>query len=140
MLNGEASDALIIAVIAAVGFLVVAVVISRNTSRQKKAAIASLKEEKDLVGHYDIMAMANEEIENLELRSIAGAEGLSADVLLKTWKDAPREVRDSDRASLSYVVEHGVSPESATAAEVELVISDELPSGTHGDTAPDSSD
>ena len=117
------TEGTIIALAGLIAFLAVAIVLSRNTSRQKKAAIASLREEQEAIGHYDIMAMANEEIETLGLRSIEGAEGLAADVLLKSWKDAPEGVHDCDREALRYVVDADVEPARATAANVRLVCS-----------------
>ena len=125
MLSGDMSTGLLVAIVGVVAFLAIAIVLSRNTARQKKAAIASLKEEEQLIGHYDIMAMANEEIEQLGLRSISGAEGLSADVLLRTWKDTPDEVRTADRENLRYVVAENVDRANATADQVTLERTDE---------------
>lgn len=110
---------LVAGILVLVAFLIVAIVLSRNTSRQKKAAIESLKQEKAAIGHYDIMAMANEEIEKLGLRSIDGGRNLSADVLLKTWKDSP-SFHDCDHSKLRYVVADGVDHRNAAAKDVHL--------------------
>lgn len=110
---------LVAGILGLVAFFIVAIVLSRNSSRQKKTAIESLKEEKATVGNYDIMAMANDEIERLGLRSIDGARDLAADVLLKTWKDSP-SFHECDHSKLRYVVTDEVDHQNATAKDVHL--------------------
>ena len=103
-----------------VAFVVVAIVLARNTSSRKKQAIASLKEEKAAVGHYNILDLIDEEVKDLDLRSIEGSDGLPPDVLLKTWTDSPH-VHDVDRDSLRFEVADGVAPEDAEREDVTLV-------------------
>ena len=128
--------AAIIAGIAA--FIVVGVVLARQTSSRKKEAVQSLAEEKKTVGAYSITEMADEEIRDLGLRDIAGAEDLSSDVVLKVWKDAEDVRKDCARENLRYVVAEGISPAEAVVKDVHLECSDASPSDD-GD-APDTDD
>lgn len=128
-----------------IAFIVVAVVLARQSSGRKKMAIESLKAEKQLVGHYDILEMVNDEVNDLGLRSIAGSEGLGPDLLLRSWKDAPENVRTADHAGLRFVVTDGVDPSDASHDDVTLVIDgaetvaeppDDLPDDAEEDEAP----
>jgi hypothetical protein len=109
-------------------FIVVGVVLSRQSSRRKKEAIASLEAEREAMHHYSILELVDEEVDDLGLRGIPGAEGLSADVLLRVWKDAPHGASACDRAQLRYVVAPGVAADDAGLADVRL----ECPVEDHG--------
>ena len=115
----------IIAGIAA--FIVVGVVLARQTSSRKKEAVQSLAEEKKTVGAYSITEMADEEIRELGLRDITGADELSSDVVLKVWKDSEPVWRDCAKENLRYVVADGVSPVEAVVKDVHLECSDSVP-------------
>lgn len=128
-----------------IAFIVVAVVLARQSSGRKKMAIESLKAEKQLVGHYDILEMVNDEVNDLGLRSIAGSERLGPDLLLRAWKDAAENVRTADHAGLRFVVTDGVDPSDASHDDVTLVIDgaetvaeppDDLPDDAEEDEAP----
>ena len=127
----------IIALVAA--FVVAGIVLGRQTSHQKKAAIADLKREKEALAQTDIFDLVLEEIEDLGLRSIEGAEELQPGVLLKTWRDHSEVVEGCpDRSNLHFEVADGVEPSEATDEDVTLVCdgtseSDDPPGTDPGD-------
>ena len=101
-------------------FVVIAVVLSRQTSARKREAMESLAEEKRLVGSYSIADLAEDEIAELGLRDIEGTEDLSSDVILKVWKDSAHVRQACDREHLRYVVADGVDPREAHVMDVHL--------------------
>ncbi len=109
-------------------FFVVAIVLARQTSSRKKEAVQSLAEEKKTVGAYSIAEMADEEIRELGLREISGADGLSSDVVLKVWKDSEPVWRDCAKENLRYVVTDGISAGEAVVKDVHLECSNPTPS------------
>lgn len=118
------SDSLIVIIVAGVlAFLVTGIVLSRITSSRKKEAIASLENEKKAVGRYSIVDLVSEEVDDLGLRSIEGAEGLPPDVLLKVWTTTA-SVHDCDQSNLRYVITADVTPEEALPDDVKLVRDD----------------
>ena len=122
------SDSLIVITVAGIlAFLVTGIVLSRISSSRKKEAIASLEDEKKAVGRYSIVDLVSEEVDDLGLRSIEGADGLAPDVLLKVWTTTA-SVHDCDRARLRYVTVADVEPGEALPDDVKLVCDDE-PSG-----------
>ena len=103
-------------------FLAVGIMLGRQTKRQKTAAIADLKREKEQVAQHDIFAMITAEIDDLDLRSIPGAEELQPAVLLKAWSDNKDIVeRCTDRSRLRFVIADGVEPDKAADEDVTLV-------------------
>ncbi|GMR01952.1 MAG: hypothetical protein BMS9Abin20_0276 [Acidimicrobiia bacterium] len=109
-------------VAAIVAFLVIGIVLSRQTKHRKQEAIDDLKREREEIEHIDIFTLIAAEIDELDLRSITGADDLQPAVLLKAWKDNLDVVkRCRDRAGLRFVVTHGVSPDKATNDDVTLV-------------------
>lgn len=118
------SESLIVVTVAAVvTFLVTGIVLSRITSSRKKEAIASLDQEKKAVGRYSIVDLVAEEVDDLGLRSIDGAEGLPPDVLLKAWTET-KSVHGCDRARLRFVTDPDVTPGEAMPGDVKLVCDD----------------
>lgn len=115
------SETLIVVTVAAVvTFLITGIVLSRITSSRKKEAIASLEQEKKAIGRYSIVDLVAEEVDDLGLRSIDGAEGLPPDVLLKAWTNT-KSVHDCDRARLRYVTDPDVEPGDAMPEDVKLI-------------------
>jgi len=103
-------------------FVVIAVVMGRQTKQRKSAAIEDLKREKKEVGHTDIFSIVTAEVEDLGLRSISGADNIQPEVLLKVWKDKADVVeRCDDRANLRFVLAMGVPPQEARNTDVTLV-------------------
>ncbi|HHC07515.1 MAG TPA: hypothetical protein ENK55_02190 [Actinobacteria bacterium] len=89
----------------AVAFVVVLVVVARATKRQRDLARKSLEEEKAKIGRWDIMALVDEEVRELGLADIPGAEGIGPAVLLKVWhRDVAIRRACPDPARLRYVV------------------------------------
>lgn len=113
-------SAVAIALVAVAVLLIFTVIVSRQSTERKKEAIASLQAEREQVGRYSIAELVDEEVRELDLRSIPGAEGLHSDVLLKVWRGFTHDDDSFDRSSLAYVVAEGVSPEDATADDVRL--------------------
>ena len=120
-------------------FIVVGVVLNRQSSRRKKEAIASLEEERQAMHHYSILELVDEEVDELGLREIPGSEGVSADVLLKVWRDAPHGVSECDRTQLRYVVAPGVDAGRARVDDVELECPALDHAEAHASRDPDSS-
>ena len=112
-----------VVIAAIIAFIVVGVVLARNTSSRKKKAIDSLEQERKSVGRYSIVDLVDAEVNDLQLRSIAGAEGVAPDVLLKVWSDTP-DVHECDRADLRYDIAGDVAPEDADVDDVTLVCTD----------------
>lgn len=110
------------AVAAVVAFIVIGVVMSRQTKQRKNAAIEDLQREKKEVGKTDIFAIVTAEVQDLGLHSIAGADDLNPEVLLKVWKDNSDVVeRCTDRAELRFVLAKGVAPQEARNTDVTLI-------------------
>ncbi len=103
-----------------VAFVVVGVVMARQTSARKKQAIQSLKEEKETIGHYSILDMVNDEVEDLDLRSIEGAEDLPPDVLPRVWKDAKELREGAGKSDLAFVIAEGTASAEAGPTDVHL--------------------
>ncbi len=108
-------------VLTVVAFLVVGVMLSRQTSKTKKSAIADLEMEKENVGSFDIFALVEAEVTSLGLLEIEGSLDVPHGVLLKTWSDHSR-IADScaDHQHLRFVVADGVNPLNAQDGDVTL--------------------
>jgi mannitol-specific phosphotransferase system IIBC component len=120
---------------AVIAFIVVSIVLARSTSSRKKQAMASLEEERKAVGRYSIVDLVDAEVSDLGLRSIAGAEGIAPDVLLKTWADTP-DVHDCERDHMRYELAPGIAPGDADVGDVTLVC-DSHGSSNAGTDEPD---
>lgn len=101
--------------------LFVGIVLSRQSSRQKKKAVASLEAERASVTMPSILDLVNEEVEELGLRDLRGAEDIPPDILLRTWRDAPESLRTVDRDHLAFRVQPDADPTRLTVDDVELV-------------------
>lgn len=111
-----------VVVAAIVVFVVIGVVMSRQTRQRKKVAIDDLNREKEAVGSTDIFAIVTAEVQDLGLRSIAGAENVQPEVLLRVWKDSSDIVdRCADRSNLRYVLAANVAAQDAQNSDVTLV-------------------
>lgn len=108
-------------VLAVVAFLVVAAVLSRQSTTTKKRAIADLEKEKENIGTFDIFELVESEVDTLGLPDIQGARDIPHGVLLKVWSDSDGVVNSCvDRAHLRYVVAPGIDPADATDEDVTL--------------------
>lgn len=97
------NTAIIVGALGVAVLLAVGLVLSRQSSRQKKQAVASLEAERAALGSHTILDLVDEEVEDLGLRSIPGAEGRGPDVLLRAWRDAPESIRASDPDHLEFI-------------------------------------
>ena len=112
----------VIILLAVAGLIAWGVVASRRTSENKKEAMADLKLQQEQIEPFDIHALVTAEIADLELRSIPGAAGVPAAVLLKTWKDNTETVNNCpSRDLLSFAVTPGLDPSEALDSDVSLV-------------------
>ena len=108
-------------VLVLVAFIVVGIMLSRQTRKSKKRAIADLDAEKENVGAFDIFALVESEVSALGLDRIEGSESIPHAVLLKVWSDSQGIANScADHAHLRYVVAEGVDPAEATGADVNL--------------------
>lgn len=104
----------------AVVFAVV-VSLSRQSSRNKKRAIAGLAEERKAIGSFNILELVESEVQELGLTKIEGARDIPIGVLLKVWNDSPDVVASCvDTEHLRYVVAQGTPPRDATENDVTL--------------------
>ncbi len=109
-------------VVIIITFLVISAVMGRQSKRNKRAAIEDLEREKEKLAQTDIFTLVIAEIEELALRSIAGATDLQPAVLLKAWKDHTDIAQQcTDRRDLRFVITDGVHPDEATADDVALI-------------------
>ncbi len=108
-------------VLAVVAFLVVAAMLSRQSTKNKKRAIADLEKERESVGTFDIFELVESEVRALGLTDIEGARDIPHGVLLKTWSDSENVVESCvDHAHLRYVVAGGINPQDTTDGDVTL--------------------
>lgn len=108
--------------LAVTAFLIVAIMLSRQTTKTRKSAIADLEAEKESIGKFDIFELVESEIESLGLLEIDGARDIPHGVLLKVWTDSKHTVATcAGRDYLRYVVAEGIEPSRATDTDVTLV-------------------
>ncbi|RLE12676.1 MAG: hypothetical protein DRJ28_08665 [Actinobacteria bacterium] len=108
-------------VLGVVAFLIVAAMLSRQSTKNKKRAVEDLEKEMESVGTFDIFELVESEVRALGLTDIEGAPGIPHAVLLKTWSDNQKVAESChDRAHLRYVVAAGIDPSDATDDDVTL--------------------
>ncbi len=111
-----------IIILAVAAFITWGVIASRRTSARKKEAIADLQVQQDQIQPFDIHALVSAEVDDLGLRSINGAVGIPASVVLKTWKENMDVVNGCpSRDLLSFVITPGIDPSEAVDSDVSLV-------------------
>lgn len=119
-------NGIIIASVLGIGALLfVGVVLSRQSSRQKKQAVASLEAERKALGSHTILDLVVEEVDDLGLRDVEGAGDLGPDVLLRAWNDAPPDLRARDRSDLRFALRPGVETSDPRPEDVLLVAATE---------------
>lgn len=101
-------------------FVVVGVILARNTSMRKKRAIKSLEEEKDTIGHYSIIEMVGQEVRDLGLRDIPGSEDISSEALLKVWRESESTRKGCAQDALVFTIANGIPAAEATSDDVQL--------------------
>ena len=108
-------------------FVVFGVILSRRQSERKREAIADLQREKDSIAPVSIQALVDEEVDDLGLRNIPGAEEIPSVVLLKVWKSNSSIVtRCPSKDLLRYTVAEGIDPAMASEPDVALTCDGEL--------------
>lgn len=122
-------------------FVVFGVILSRRQSERKREAIADLEREKESLAPVSIQALVDEEVADLGLRSITGAEEISSVVLLKVWKSSSSIIeRCSSKDLLRYVVAAGIDPAMASEPDVTLECDGELSPVSDVDEVADTAD
>lgn len=108
-------------VITIVALFVVLALISRQSTKNKKLAIADLEQEREAVGKFDILELVKSEVQALGLSDIEGANDIPLDVLLRVWRGNEGAADGCDSPScLRYVISPGVVPTDATDDDVTL--------------------
>ena len=125
-------------VLVLVAFIVVGVMLARQSTKTKKRAIADLEAEKESVGAFDIFELVESEVTTLGLDEIEGAENIPHGVLLKIWSDS-QDIVDSctDRAHLRFAIAEGVEPPNATEDDVTLECTKQAPADDTRNTTDD---
>ena len=129
----------VVIILAVAAFITWGVIASKRTSARKKEAIADLQVQQDQMPTFDIHALVSAEVEDLNLRSINGAVGIPASILLKTWKENTSVIDACpSRDLLGFVVTPGIDPSEALDADVSLVCDFDPPvtEGTSTDERP----
>ncbi|MGI9666567.1 MAG: hypothetical protein ACR2N2_05630 [Acidimicrobiia bacterium] len=103
-----------------IAFVVVGVVLARQTTSRKKEATKSLQAEMDAVGSYSIAEMVGEEVKDLGLRDIPGSEGISSETLLKVWNSSQGLRSKCEFSDLRFTITSGAPPTEADTDDVEL--------------------
>jgi hypothetical protein len=120
-------------------FIVVGVMLSRQSTKTKKVAIADLEDEKETVGTFDIFELVESEVNALGLLDIEGSKDIPHGVLLKIWSDQVKVVSScADRSHLQFVVSNGIDPSDATNEDVTLECTKAMPKDDELHTADDS--
>lgn len=129
---------IIAGVLGLAALLVVGIVLSRATTRQKQQAIASLEAERKAIGTVSILDLVQEEVEDLGLRDIEGASDVAPDILLRAWNDAPDRVRAAERSDVQLTIRSGADPEHLEVDDARFVLIDGAPATSESDvTGPD---
>lgn len=106
--------------IVAIGFafLVVMVLLSRMGRTRKRQALEDLEKEREAFKPPDILELVRQEVVELGLDQLEGAEGIDPSVLLQVYR------RDEDNceegATKRFVVADGVDPANADPDTVSL--------------------
>lgn len=125
-------------VLIVLAFLVVGVILSRQSTKAKRRAIADLETERENVGAFDIFELVESEVNALDLLSIEGSADIPHGVLLKIWSSNEEIVESCvDREHLKYVLADGISPRDATDHDVTLVCTKNMPPNDERQTAED---
>ena len=108
-------------VLVIVVLFVVLGVLARSSSRRKKEAQADLEREKAELQTPDILELVRQEAAESGVDEIPGADGVDLSVRLRVWQ-RDEHVRSicPDPTLLRFVLEDGVSPDTATADDLRL--------------------
>lgn len=119
-------------------FLIVGVILSRQSTKTKKRAIADLEVERENIGAFDIFELVESEVNSLDLLTIEGSADIPHGVLLKIWS-TNEDIVDScaDREHLKYVLADDINPQDATDQDVTLVCTKSMKSDNEQQTAED---
>lgn len=107
--------------------LVVGIILSRATTRQKQQAVASLEAERKAIGTVSILDLVQEEVEDLGLREIAGTDDVAPDILLRAWNDAPERIRTAERSDIRLTIRPDADPERLDIGDARYVLAGEDP-------------
>ena len=104
-------------------FLIVMVLLSRMGRNRKQQAIDDFEREREATKPPDILQLVREEVLELEIDSIDGADGIDPSVLLQVYRRD--EVNCADGAAKRFVLADKVDAGDAGPDTVSMVCEDE---------------
>lgn len=99
-------------------FLVVMVLLSRMGRSRKEQALADLEREREAIKAPDIMELVHQEVVDLGLDKLEGADGIDPSVLLQVYRRD--EVNCEDGAERKFVLADGTKPADADTDTLSL--------------------
>jgi hypothetical protein len=103
-------------------FLVVMILLSRMGRHRKRQAIEDFDREREAVKPPDILQMVQDEIVDLGIDEIDGADGIDPSVLLQVYR---RDVGNcADGAEMRFTIAEGVEPADADQDTLSLSCDD----------------
>ncbi len=102
-------------VLVVIAVIVSFVMLGRMQSARKKEAIADLAREREALHTPDIIELVHEEVQELGIGALPGAEGVDPTVLLKVWK---RDGAGCEKGRGQFILGAGIAPEDATEDSV----------------------
>lgn len=101
-----------------IAFLVVMVLLSRMGRTRKQQAVADLEREREAIKAPDILELVHQEVVELGIDRIEGAEGIDPSVLLQVYRRD--EVNCADGAERRFVLADGTDPRDADTDTLSL--------------------
>jgi hypothetical protein len=114
----------VVFVAAIVAVVIALTVLSRASGRKKRMAREDLKREQEQVGHFDILELVRQELDETGAGDVPGGDGVDPTVLLRVWR-RDQAVRDDCSGGLRFVIADGVAPADAEVDVVKLVCDDQ---------------
>jgi hypothetical protein len=101
-----------------IAFLVVMILLSRMGRARKQQAVADLEREREAIKVPDILELVHQEVVDLGLDRLDGAEGIDPSVLLQVYRRD--EVNCEDGEKRHFVLADGINPEDADPDTLSL--------------------
>lgn len=101
-----------------IAFLVVMILLSRMGRARKQQALDDLEREREAIQTPDILELVYQEVVDLGLDKLEGAEGIDPSVLLQVYRRD--EVNCEDGAERRFVLADGTKPEEADTDTLSL--------------------
>lgn len=101
-----------------VAFLIVMILLSRMGRSRKQQAVADLEREREAIKAPDILELVHQEVTELGIDRIEGADGIDPSVLLQVYRRD--EVNCEDGAERRFVLADGTDPSDADTDTLSL--------------------